>query len=96
MSCLGQIKNTLFKVIRLYQNVLMKPRFFQVFLKNYNLMHFEGEMPFKMHKIIFFPEKTICVPTPPRIYRPVTRNTLFFFLFGVIRKHHSACCEFPS
>ena len=38
-------------------------------------------MPFKMHKIILFPEKNIkriCVPTLPKMFRPVTRNTLFF------------------
>ena len=30
-------------------------------------------MPFKMHKIIFFPEYV------PQIFRRVTRNTLIFF-----------------
>ena len=42
-------------------------------------------MPFKMHKITFFPEKKIfkkkCVPTLPKIFRPVTRNTLTFFIW---------------
>ena len=45
-------------------------------------MHFERHLPFKIHKIIFFfQEKTICVPTlnVPKIFRPVTRNTLFFW-----------------
>ena len=40
-------------------------------------MHFE----MKMHKIIFFSRKKICLPTLPKIFRPVTRNTLIF-LFG--------------
>ena len=39
-------------------------------------------MPFKMHKIIFYPEKIICVPTLPKIFRPVTRDILIF-LFGL-------------
>ena len=34
-----------------------------------------------MHKnYIFFPEKK-CVPTLPTIFRPVTRNTLIFFIW---------------
>ena len=40
-------------------------------------------MPFKMHKIIFFQEKkikTICVPTLPKMFRPVTRNTLIYLI----------------
>ena len=42
----------------------------------------KGEMPFKMHNIIFFQNK-ICVPTTlPKIFRPVTRKT-FIFLFGL-------------
>ena len=44
-------------------------------------------MPFKMHKIIFFPEKKIImkkqVPTLPKFFRHVTLNTLIF-LFGLI------------
>ena len=33
-----------------------------------------------MHKIIFRPEKNICVPTLPKILRP---ETDLFFLFGL-------------
>ena len=38
-----------------------------------------------MHKIVFFPEnfffiKKTCVPTLPKVFRPATRNTLFFIL----------------
>ena len=44
-------------------------------------------MPFEVHKTILFSRKNnkkkICVPTLPKIYRPVTRNTLIF-LFGLI------------
>ena len=38
-------------------------------------------MPFKMREIYFFPEiKEICVPTLPKVFRPVTLNTLIFYL----------------
>ena len=46
-------------------------------------MHFE--MPFKMHKIIFFSRKKNekkCVPNLPQISRPVTQNTPIL-LFGL-------------
>ena len=63
--------------------------FFSGFLeKNTILCILKGEMPFKMHKIIIiFPEKKICVPTLPKIFRPVTRNTLIF-LFGLMHIVH--------
>ena len=74
-------------VTRPYLNLLVKPiTFFQVFWKNIILCLLKGKMPFKMHKIMFFPEKKItkkiiCVPTLPKIFRPVTLNT--HFLFGL-------------
>ena len=37
----------------------------------------KGLMPFKMHKIIFFPEKYVC------LFRPVTLITITFFLFDL-------------
>ena len=44
----------------------------------------KGKMPFKMHKIMFFPENKNnfkkFVPTLPKIFRPVTRNTFFYYL----------------
>ena len=49
----------------------------------------KGKMPFKMHKIIFFPEKKICVPTLPKIFRPITRNMLIF-LFGLTKSNDNA------
>ena len=54
-------------------------------------MHFERQMPLKMHKIIyfFFSEKKMCVPTLPKFIRPVTQNTLIF-LFGLI-----SCLDSP-
>ena len=40
-----------------------------------------------MHKTIFFPEKkNVCVPTLPKIFRPVTRNTLIL-LVGPVHQH---------
>ena len=33
-----------------------------------------------MYKILFFPEKNICVPNLPEVLRPVTRNTLIYYL----------------
>ena len=48
-------KKNVFKVTQPCLSLLVKPRvFFQVFWKKYNFMHFERQMPFKMHKIIFF------------------------------------------
>ena len=52
-------------VIRPYLNLLVKLRFFPIYLeKNIFFCILKGEIPFKMHKIIFF-EKQICVPTQP-------------------------------
>ena len=70
-------------------NLLVKPRiFFKFSGKNIILCILKGEMPFKMHKItLFFSRKKrvkkICVPTLLKIVRPITLNTLVFFLFGL-------------
>ena len=40
-----------------------------------------------MHKIIYFFQKKICVPTLPKIFRPVTPNT-HTFLFGLSTTTH--------
>ena len=50
---LGQIKKIpVLRVTGPKLNLLVKPRiFFRIFGKNINFMNFEGEMPFKMHKI---------------------------------------------
>ena len=64
-----------------YLNFLVKPRFFFRFSgKNIFLCILKGYMPFKMHKIIFFSRKKICVPTLPKIFRSVTETYLFFYL----------------
>ena len=50
-----------FRVTWPYLNLLLKPRFVSGFLEKIkNLCNLKGEMPFKMHKIIFFPEKKMC------------------------------------
>ena len=61
---------------------------FSGFWKKYKkFMHFEKLMPFIMHKIIFVSKvkKKICVPSLPKIFSPVNRNTLIF-LFGLIQQ----------
>ena len=75
----------LFRVAGPYRNLQVKPRFFSGFLdKNIILCILKGEMPFKMHKIIFFSSrKKKCVPILPKMSRLVTRNTLSF-LFGLL------------
>ena len=54
--------------------------------KNIILCILKGKMPFKMHKIIYLSQKKIikkiCVSTLPKIFRPLTRNTLII-LFGL-------------
>ena len=79
MNCVGQIKKiSVFRVTRPYLNLLVKPRLFSDFLKKKKIICIlKGEMPFKMYKIIFFfpPQKMIekiCLPTLPKIFRPVT------------------------
>ena len=52
----------------------------------YDFIHFERQMPFKMNKIIFISRRRkifekMCVPTLPKIFRPVARNTLIFFIW---------------
>ena len=69
-----------FRVTRPYLNLLVKPRIFQVFWKNKILCILKGEMPFKIHKKNFFPEKTIIEKNVclPKIFRSVNQNTLTF------------------
>ena len=49
-------------------------------------------MPFKMHKIIFFPEKNKkSVPIQPKFFRPVPRNTLIFYLVLLVGEKMRRC-----
>ena len=61
-----------------YLNLLVKPRIciFRFSGKNITLCILKGEMPFKMHKIIF-PEKK-SVPTLPKISDLLPETHLFF------------------
>ena len=61
---------SMFRVAGPFRNLQVKP----VFWRNIILCILKGEMPFKMHKLYFFPEKKY-VPTLPKIFRPVTQNT---------------------
>ena len=65
----------MFRVTRSYLNLLGKPRIFSDFLEKYNLCILKGEMPFKMHKFLFFFSrkniKKYMRPTLPKIFRPV-------------------------
>ena len=67
-------KLPVFRVNGPYLNLLVKPIiFFRFSEKNIILCILKGEMPFKMHKIIFISKKKkICVPTLPKIFRPIT------------------------
>ena len=82
----------MFTVTQPYLNLLVKPGIlFRFSEKNIISCILKGELPFKMHKIIFFSRKKICLPTLSKIFRPVTGNT-HFFLFGLIL----ICCIFQS
>ena len=77
---------SVFRVTGPYLNILVKPRiFFRFSGKSTILCILKGEMPSKMHKIIFFPDKK-CVPTLPKDFRPVTQNT-YFFIWPKWRTH---------
>ena len=53
-------KISVFRLTRSYLNLLVKPRIFVRFYgNNIILCIFKGKMPFRVHKIIFFPEKNI-------------------------------------
>ena len=71
----------------MYLILLVKPRFFSGFQEKYIILCIlKGEMPFKMHKIVFFSRKRI---KPKKMclsylkYSDITRNTLIV-LFGLI------------
>ena len=56
-------KIPLFRVTQPYLNLLVKFRiFFRFSGKNMILCILKDGMPFKMHKIIFFPDKNVCLP----------------------------------
>ena len=68
-------KNThvpVFRVTQPYLNLLVKHRTFFRFSGKHIIL-----FTLRRHKIIFFPEK-IYVPSLPKIFRPVTQNTLIF------------------
>ena len=79
----------MFRLTQSYLNSLVKPRiFFRFSEKKINFMHFERRTSFKMHEIIFFPEKNYSVPILLKIFRPVTRNTLNFLIWPRLPSLH--------
>ena len=95
---LGQMKKICaFRVTWPYLNVpyCLNLDFIQVFWKKKLYAFRKAKCLFKMHKIIFFSRKKyICMPTLPKIFRPITRSTLvFFWLYkGLIM----TCCIIPT
>ena len=87
---LGQIKKylCLVRIIRPYLLLVNSSISSASLEKKINLCILTSKMPFKMHPIILFPKKTktkkLCVPTHPKIFRPVPWNT-HIFLFGLMR-----------
>ena len=78
-------KNPVFRVTWLYLKLLVNPRIFlRVSGKNIILNILKGEMPFKMHKIIFFSRifffLNMWVPTLPKISDLLPETHLFFYL----------------
>ena len=63
----------MFRITRPFLDLKVKFRFSA---ENVILCILKGEMPFKLHKNIF--SRKICVPTLPKIFRPVTRHTRIF------------------
>ena len=81
------------RVNRPYLNLLVK-----VFLeKNIILCILKGEMPFKMHKFIFYSGKKMIkknMSTQPKIFRLVTRYTIFLtikFVEAIFMVFDSIC-----
>ena len=75
----------MFRVTQPYVNLLVKPRKKSGFLeKNIIECILKGEMPFKMHMILYFfsRKKNViekkCVPTLPNFPDPLTKTHLFF------------------
>ena len=77
-----------FRVTWPYLNLLEKPRiFFRFSGKNTILCILKGEIPFKMHKIILFSRKKICVPTPYlncSYLLPETTHIIFWAIFMLL------------
>ena len=87
-------KIPVFRVTQPYETL----NFFQVFLELFFIILciLKGISSFKMHKKNFFPEKKllkkICVPSLPKIFRPVTRYPKHtYFLFGFIWTYDLRC-----
>ena len=71
----------MFRVTRPYLNLLVKPRIFFRFSEKIFFIHFEGISPFKVHKIIFFPEIKIYVCLPYLKISDQLPETHLFFIW---------------
>ena len=74
-----------FRVTQPYLNLLVKPGIFTGLLeKKITLCILKGEMPFKMHKIIFFSRKKyikkMCAYPTQKLSDLLTETHLFFYL----------------
>ena len=83
----------MFRVTRPYLNLLVKPGIFFRFSGKYIILCIlKGEMPFKIHKIMgvfqkkITKEKYVCINFLPKIFRPVSQNTLIFGGRSVVYK----------
>ena len=77
----------MFRLTRSYL-LLVKPTIFSGFLEKIVLCILKDEMPFKMHKFIFFPEK-ICDYLPYlKFSGPLPETHLSLFLFDLMILNH--------
>ena len=89
----------MFRVTRPNLNLLVKPRFFLKVCRGKTKLYaiWKAFRLSKCIKLYFFPRKKkikiICVPTLPKIFRPVTRNThLFIWPKQKLIKMYHICC----
>ena len=64
----------MFRVTQPYQNLLVNPRIFSGFMEKYDFMHFERHFCQKKKEL----KKNNLHETLPKIFIPVTGNTLIF------------------
>ena len=86
-----QIKKIrVFWVTRPYLNLQVKPSFLSVFWKKIFLCILKGKLPFKMHKIIFFPEKEtikkMCANPTKNFQTCFPKHTYLFFVWPLLNR----------
>ena len=78
-------KIPVFRVTRPYLNLLLKPRFFFRF-SGKNIIILKGILPFKMHKIIFFPKKKTLLKKVCLLYQNFSDSLPETHLFFIWRE----------